>query len=73
MSMSQEARKVICIRQLLNELLPESAVREMKMLGDNKTSLILTRDPESQNYTKNIDVIHYHVKELLENGELAIK
>ena len=43
------------------------------MLGDNETNFMLARDPESQNCTKDIDVIHYYVQELVENGELAIK
>ena len=45
----------------------------MKMLSDNKTSLTLIRDPESQNYIKHINVIHHHVQEFVENRELATK
>lgn len=44
----------------------------MRMLGDNETSLTLTRDPESQNRTKHIDVMHHHVRGLVEDKELAI-
>ena len=47
MVVSQGAREGMWIRQLLNELLPNEAVREMKMLGDNEMSFTLTRDPES--------------------------
>ena len=43
------------------------------MLSDNKTSFTLTRDLESQNSTKHIDVMYHHVRELMENGELASK
>ena len=43
------------------------------MLGDNETSLTLIKDPESQNYTKYIDVMYLHVRELMENGELGIE
>ena len=42
------------------------------MLGDNETSLTLTKNPKSQNRTKHIDVMHYHVRGLVEDGELAI-
>ena len=45
----------------------------MEMLGDNEISLTLTKDPESQNRTKHIDVMHHYVRELVENGELAIE
>ena len=43
-------------KTLSNKLLPEQAVRKIEMLDDNKMSLTLTRDPESQNCTKHIDV-----------------
>ena len=72
-AVSQSAREGVWIRRFLNELLPEEAVREMKMLGDNETSLTLTKDPESQNRTKHIDVMHHHVRELVEDRELAIE
>ena len=45
----------------------------MEMLSDNETSFMLTKDPESQNHTKHIDVIHHYVRELVENRELAIE
>lgn len=45
----------------------------MKMLGDNKTSLILTSEPKTQNQMKHIDVMHQHVYGLVENRELVIE
>lgn len=71
-AVSQGAREAVWIQQFLNELLPDQAVREMRMLKDNKTSLTLTRDPESQNRTKHIDVIHHHVQGLMKDGKLII-
>lgn len=44
----------------------------MKMLDDNQTSFILTRNPKSQNQTKHIDVIYHHVRGLVEDGKLTI-
>ena len=72
-TVSQGAREGVWIRRLLNEFLPNEGVREMKMLGDNETSLTLTRDPESQNRTKHIDVIHNHVRGLVEDREISIE
>lgn len=43
------------------------------MLSDNKTSFTLTKNPKSQNCIKHINVMHYHIQELVENGELAIE
>ena len=72
-AMSYGVRRDLWIQRLLNKLLPKQAIRKIKMLGDNETSLMLTKDPESQNCIKHIDVIHHHVRELVENGKLAIK
>ena len=43
------------------------------MLRDNETSLTLINDPESQNRTKYIVVMHHHIRELVENRELGIE
>ncbi len=43
------------------------------MLEDNKTSLILTKDPESQNRTKYINLMYHHIGELVDVGELEIE
>ena len=72
-AMSYGVREGVWIQRLLNKLLPDQAIRRIEMLGDQKTHLTLTRDPESQNCTKHIDVIYHHVRELVENRELAIE
>lgn len=71
--MSQGAREGVWIQRFVNELLPDEAVRMMNMLGDNETSLTLTKDPESQNRSKHIDVMHHHVRGLVEEGELSVE
>lgn len=47
-------------------------VREIKILNDNKTSLILTKNPKSQNQIKNIEVMHYYIRKLIKDGKLPI-
>lgn len=44
----------------------------MRMLGDNKTTLTLTKDFKSQNQAKHINIMQYHVRALVEDRELAI-
>lgn len=44
----------------------------MEILRDNETSFTLTKNPESQNHTMHINVIHYHIQELVNNKELRI-
>lgn len=51
------------IRRFLNELMPKDAFRVIDLLGDNETTL--TKDPESQNRTKHVDVMHHHVRGLV--------
>lgn len=72
-AMSHGAKEGIWIQQFINELLLDKVVRAMNMLGDNETSLTLTKDPESQNRIKHIDVMHHHVRSLVEGGELAVE
>lgn len=46
----------------------------MEILENNKTRLILTKDPENENCTKYIyDMIHHYIWELVNYGELGIK
>lgn len=42
------------------------------MLGDNKISFILIKNLESQNRTKYINVIHYHIQKLVEDEKLKL-
>lgn len=59
--------------QLLNEFLPNNILKKMKLFGNNKISLNLTKDFESQNYIKHIDDIYYHVLGLIKDRKLVIK
>ena len=41
--------------------------------GDNETSIILTKNAESQARTKHIDVQHLYIRKLVADGELVVK
>lgn len=71
--MSNGVKDGIWIQILLNELLPEQTIKKMKIFDNNKMSLILTRDPESQNHTEHINLMYHHVQRLVEDRELGIK
>ena len=71
--MSYGVREGVWVQRFLNKLLPKQVVRRMKIFGDNETSLILTKNPESQNRTKYINVMYHHVGGLVEDGKLGIK
>ena len=72
-AISDGAKHRMWVRRFLNKLLPKQVVRKMEMLGDNKTSLTLTKDSKSQNRTKHIYVMHHHVQGLVKKGELGIE
>lgn len=71
--MNHRAREGVWIQCFLNKILPKQAVKKMKMLNDSKTSLNLTKDPESQNRTNYIDMIYHHLQGLVEERELKIE
>ena len=48
-------------------------VRKMEILGDNETSPILSKNLESQNHTKHIDVMYHHIWELVDDRKLEIE
>lgn len=73
MAISHGVREDVSIQRFLNELLLEQAIRNIEMLGDNKTSLTLTKDRKSLNCTKHIDVMHYYIRGLVDNRELEIE
>ena len=45
----------------------------MKILVDNETSFTLTKNPESQNQIKQINIINHNIYDLIEGRKLAIK
>lgn len=61
MAMSYGVLERVWIQKFLNELLSEETTKKIEMLRDNKISLTLTKDPESQNGIKCINVIYHHV------------
>ena len=67
------AREGVWMRRFINELTPETPIRTLTLLGDNETSISLTKDVESQVRTKHIDVIHHHIRGLVEEEEICIK
>lgn len=61
MVINHDARKNVWILTFLNKLLPKQAVKRIKVLEDNKKSLILTKNSKSQNRTKYVDVMYHNI------------
>lgn len=57
------------MQRFLNKLFYDQVVRKMAILGDNKISFVLTKNLESQNCIKHIDIIHYHIWGLVDDGK----
>ena len=65
------AREGVWIKCFINEM----ALQTTGLIpnGDNEASISLTKNPESQNRTKHIDVQHYYIRELVNDKELTIE
>lgn len=64
------ARESVWIRRFLNELKVEAPIGACLLHGDNETSIILTKNAESQARTKHIDVQHHYIRELVADKEV---
>lgn len=66
------AKKAMWIRQFINEMKLE-VVEDLMLYGNNKISIILTKNVKSQYKRKHIDVQHYYIREIVNEGKLTIK
>ena len=48
-------------------------VKKMKIFGNNKISLTLIKNLKSQNQTKYINVMYFHICRLVKDRKLAIE
>lgn len=67
------AQESIWIRRFLNQLHLLEPIEACTIHGDNKTSIILTKNAESQARTKHIDVQHHYIRELVADKEVTIE
>ena len=61
MVIKHKAREGVWIKYFLNKLFLEQVIKKMDMLSDNKTNLILTKDPKNQNCIKYINIIYHYI------------
>ena len=65
------ARKKIWIKRFINKLLLK--IIKLCLKDNNKASLSLTKNPESQYQTKHIDVQHCYIWKLINDKKLNVK
>ena len=65
------ARKKVWIKRFINKLSHETTKLSLK--GDNKASLNLIKNPESQHPTKHINVEHHYIQKFVNDKELEIE
>lgn len=65
--------KSISIRQFLNKLKVEALIRACLLHGNNETSIIFTKNAETQARIKYIDMQHHYICELVADREVEIK
>ena len=72
-ALGHAARESVWIKRFLNELRIANPINAYTLHKNNKTSIILTKNAESQSRTKHIDVQHHYIRELVTDGELVVK
>lgn len=72
-ALGHAARESGWIKRFLNELRISDPIKAYTLHGDNETSIILTKNAESQSRTKHIDVQHHYVRELVTDGDLVVE
>lgn len=71
-ALGHPAREAIWLRRFINELQVSEPINHITLHGDNETSIMLTKNAESQHRTKRIDVQHHYIRELVDEGELEV-
>ncbi len=66
------ATEAVWIKQFSNKF-EIKIVEHLTLNGDNKMSIALTKNAESQHRTKHIDVQHYYIRELVNEREFTVK
>ena len=65
-------REAVWIRRFINKM-KLKVIEDLMLYEDNKMSIALTKNAESQYRTKHIDVQHHYIKQLVNERELTIK
>lgn len=71
-ALGHAARESVWISRFLNELSIAEPIGACFLHGDNETSIILTKNAESQS-TKHIDMQHHYIRELVADKEVSIE
>ena len=72
-ALGHAARESVWIRRFLNKLGVADPIGACVLYGDNETSIILTKNAESQARTKHIDVQYHYIRELEADKEVTIE
>lgn len=72
-ALGHAARESVWIQRFLNKLSIAEPMGACILHDDNKTSIILTKNAESQARTKHIDVQLNYIRELVADKEVSIK
>lgn len=72
-TLSYATQKNVWIRQFFNKLKITDLIDAFVFHKDNKTSIKLITNVESQSKTKYINVQHYYIRELVAHSKLVVK
>ena len=71
-ALSTAAKEAIWLRYFLEEIGHEQQA-PTTILQDNQSMIVLAHNPINHNRTKHIDVIHHHIRELIESNAITLE
>ena len=71
-SLSNTLKQAIQIKRFINNLQALDGINTLSMLGDNMSSIKMTKNDKFHGRTKHIDIQHYFIRELVEQNEIFI-
>ena len=60
------------MKRFINDLQALDRIDTLPMLGDNTSSIKMTKNDEFHGQTKHIDIQHHFIRELVERNEISI-
>ena len=71
-ALSNASKQAIWMKRFINDLQALDRIDTLPMLGDNTSSIKMTKNDEFHGQTKHIDIQHHFIRELVERNEISI-
>lgn len=71
-ALSNASKQAVWMKRLINDLQVIDRIDMLPMLGDNTSSIKMTKNDEFHGRTKHIDIQHHFIREPMEKNEISI-